>query len=245
MRRDVGILLATVVIGGAATVWPRVPEALSGMTTFRIDEVDVSGLRFLTRDSVVAQLALSADASVWGDIDEWTERITAHPLVLTAEVERRFPNALRITVHERRPVAFAAAPTLEPVDGEGFRLPIDPALHPLDLPILSTPRMPPDGSHLFPEDIRSLAAEVMRLEEAHAEFLKKVSTLRWDGRGAIVVRLSGPDVDFLVLPGASASRIREGEAALSDVLTRNPLDVPAVIDLRYAGQVVVRRTRQD
>ena len=47
----------------------------------------------------------------------------------TKRVERRLPNRLRVEIEERRPVALAATPTLEPVDGEGVRLPIDPTLY--------------------------------------------------------------------------------------------------------------------
>ena len=48
-----------------------------------------------------------------------------------------------------------------------------------------------------------------------------------------------------MLPGTSVMSLREGEAALTDALSRTPGDVPAVIDLRFADQVVVRRMREE
>lgn len=245
MRNEVRVLFGTIAVGAVATLGPRAQAVMSEMDVFRIEDVQVVGIRFLTEDSVVAQLELDAKSSVWGDKGVWVERVTAHPLVRNAEVERLVPNGLRITVEERRPIALAATPTLEPLDAEGYRLPIDPARYRLDLPIIASGRTPPDAAQLFPEDVRTLAAEVNHLMNSDAAFLQRVSTLHWGERGALVARLSGPDVVFLLPPGISAHRLREGDAALADALSRNPGDVPAVIDLRFADQVVVRRTEEE
>jgi len=244
MRRDLRILLATVVLGALTTWGPRLYEAMSAMETFRISDVEVRGLRLITEDSIVARLELEPESSVWGDKTVWLERVESHPLVRSAEVRRKVPNGLLIVVEERRAIALAATPTLEPVDAEGYRLPIDPARYRLDLPIISTSQTPPEGSQLFGEEVRILAAEVSHLMSVDAAFMRRVSTLRRDDQGMLVLRMTAGDVDFLLPPGTPASRLRQGDAALTDALSRSPGDVPAVIDLRFADQVVVRRTRE-
>lgn len=241
MRRDLKILGATLALGAVVAWGPLVPARLSDMQTFRVSEVRVSGARFLSEDSVRARLGLTPEASIFDDPKPWVERLSAHPLVRRAEVRRRFPNGLRVTLEERQPVALAATPTLEPVDAEGHRLPIDPTRYPLDLPIVTASSVPPGGSTLFGEDVRSLVAEIARLGVSDAEFVQRISTLRHDGRGAFVARLTGPDIDFLMPPGVSASRIRAGEAALQDAMSRSPGETPLSVDLRFADQVVVRR----
>jgi len=245
MRSQLRVLFWTVALGIIAIWGPMVPSVLSKMDVFRVEEVQVVGIRFLTEDSVVSQLQLGPKSSVWGDKNVWIERVTAHPLVKSADVERLVPNGLRITIEERRPIALAATPTLEPVDAEGHRLPIDPARYRLDLPILASSRTLPDAAQLFPEDVRRLAAEVNHLINSDAVFLERVSTLRWGERGTLVARMSGPDVVFLLPMGISAHRLREGNAALADALSRTPGNAPAVIDLRFADQVVVRRTKEE
>ncbi|MDA0328400.1 MAG: FtsQ-type POTRA domain-containing protein [Gemmatimonadetes bacterium] len=243
MRRDMRILLGTVALGGVATWGPLVPQAISSMQTFQVSDVEVRGLRFLTEDSIIAQLELVPASSVWGDKGVWTERLLAHRLVRRAEVRRRIPNGLLVTIEERRPIALAATPTLEPLDVEGFRLPIDPARYRLDLPIITGSRMPPTGSALFGEDVRLLAGQVEHLMTSDLDFVQRVSTLRRDPRGSLVARLTGPDVDFLLPLGVSPALLREGQAALNDALSRNPAEAPQAIDLRFADQVVVRRGR--
>ncbi|HSH76485.1 MAG TPA: hypothetical protein VLA09_12425, partial [Longimicrobiales bacterium] len=157
-------------------------------------------------------------------------------------ISRRLPNKLRLTVRERTPIALAPTPTLEPVDAEGYRLPIDPAEYRLDLPVIQTSLTPPRSSRLVPEDVRRLVAEVEHLMASDTTFLQLVSSVEWDERGAVVVRWTEPSVVFLLPPRLPPARLREGLGALADAVSRSPDRMPISIDLRFADQVVVRRT---
>ncbi len=243
MRSELKLLLGTLVLAPVAAFGPRLADAMAEMQTFRIAEVDVAGTRYLARDSVVAQMRLGPFASVWGDRDEWAERLEGHPLIRSAEVRRRLPNALRVEVHERVPVALAAAPTLEPVDAEGTRLPIDPTLFPLDLPIITASRMPPTDAAVFPSEVRELAAEMAHLEALDGEFSRRISTIRHTRDGAIALRLVAPETEVLLPSSIPLWRLREAQAALTHAVSVEPGRLPSVVDLRYAGQVVVRRDR--
>lgn len=241
MRSQLKVLAFTLALGPVLFWGPQLPEALSKMETFRVQEVEVRGIRFLTEDTVEARLELGGFASVWGDTEVWRERVAAHPLVLRVEVRRRLPNGLRVTVEERRPVALAATPTLEPVDREGHRLPIDPTLYGLDLPIIAADRLPPDGASVFPEEVRVLAAEIESLRLADEELVRRISSLSREEDGSLSLRLVSPDVSLRMRPGTGLARLREAEAALTDAISRTPGDLPEVVDLRFAGQIVVRR----
>lgn len=244
MRRQGRILLATIALAPIFVWGPRLPEALQRMETFRVSEVEVRGARFLSEDSVVAQMQLGSVASAWGDTGAWVERLLDHPMVKSAEIRRRLPNGLRVTIEERQPVALAATPVLEPVDGDGHRLPIDPTIHRLDLPIIAA-SAPPEGSTLFPQEVRALVGELEHLTASDAEFAGRISSLRMNPDGSIVASLVTPDVDFLLLSRTPSARLREGEAALADAMGREPGRKPSVVDLRFADQVVVRRNRND
>ena len=244
MRRDVKILLGTLALGPVLVWGPEVSQAVSQMDTFRISDVEVRGIRFLSEDAVVEQLELGAFASVWGDRDAWRERLVEHPMVRDAEIRRRLPNGLRVTIEERRPIALAATPTLEPIDGEGYRLPIDPVRYSLDLPILTTGKLPPAGSYVFPREARDLAAELEYLAASDEEFVRRISTVGRHTGGGLVVSLTAPKVDLLVLPGTPLARLRQAEAAMADAMSKSGR-VPAVIDIRFKDQVVVRHARDD
>ena len=241
--RQLKVLAGTLLLGAAAVWGPRGLDAMAKMQTFRIADVDVTGAQVLAEDSVVAQMALGQFASVWGDRDVWADRLARHPLIRTARVERRLPNRLRVEIEERRPVALAATPTLELVDGEGFRLPIDPTLYRFDLPIIDASRMPPADAAVFPAEVRGLAAAVQYLWEIDPELYQQISTVRQASGGSIVVKLMAPDVELFLPPRVSEGRLAEAMAALEHAIRSHPADRPTVVDLRYTGQVVVRRTR--
>ncbi|MGE0161099.1 MAG: cell division protein FtsQ/DivIB [Gemmatimonadales bacterium] len=242
MRRDGKILLATACFGAVAIWGDTVPASLASWEAFHVEDIEVRGLRYLEEGEVVAWLGVAPGTSVWSDTDIWNERLSAHPMIKDARVTRRVPDGLLLQVTERTPIALAPTPTLEPIDAEGRRLPIDPAEFRLDLPVIHTTRRPAAGARLFPEDVRRLAAEVEHLMAADTAFLQRVSSVAWDGRGALVARWTEPSVAFLLPPQAPAARLREGLGALADAVAKSPGRPPAAIDLRYADQVVVRRT---
>lgn len=244
MRSETKVLLATLAFGPVLFWGPSLPDAMSRMETFQVKDVEVHGLRFMTEDSVVARLQLGSVASVWGDPSVWEERVEGHPLVRDAEVRRRLPGGLVVTVEERVPVALAPTPTLEPVDREGHRLPIDPTHHGLDLPIIAVDETPPPSASVFPEEVRMLAAEIEQLRRTDEELVRRISTLSLRDDGSLELHLVSPDVELLLKPGTSVVRLREAETALTDAISRTPGRIPDVVDLRFADQIVVRRNRE-
>lgn len=240
MRRELRILLFTVAMGALWAVGSRVPEALASMKTFRIQEVEVAGLRYLDRERAVELLDLSPETSIWGDLDRLSGGLEGYPLVERVAFSRRLPGTLVVQVVERRPVALVATPMLEPVDAQGVRLPIDPAEFRLDLPVVTLDEPVAPGARLVPARTRRLLDRVSRLMQADTAFLQMVSEVAWRGEETLVASWTEPRVDFLLPPDAPPARFREGLTVLAHAVGRG--GTPSEIDLRFADQVVVRRT---
>ncbi|HSG07863.1 MAG TPA: FtsQ-type POTRA domain-containing protein [Longimicrobiales bacterium] len=243
MRRDLKIIAFTVLSAGLWTGGSRVAVAASDLDVFRVTDVEFTGLETVRQGELLALLAVTQESSVWTSTDTWEQRLAPHPMVKAARVRRRMPGTLLVSVEERRPVALVPTPTLEPVDEEGRRLPLDPAERRLDLPVIQTNLTPARGARLLPARDRMLAGEVARLMEADTAFLQLVSEVSLRDRETLVVRWSEPRVEFLLTPGVPAQRLREGLTVLADAFGRDSEHPPTVIDLRFADQVVVRRTR--
>ena len=200
MKRWLSFLFVLALAVALAGVLRRIPEALAEVEGFRVTEIRLQGERFFTQEDAVRTLALESTASVWDDTKVLKSRLLEHPLVRDVRVYRRFPHALLLRVVEEEPVALFPNPTLEPVDETGRILPIDPAAHKLDLPIMMGVSGSEAGS-LSAEGLRMLAGEIARLAHGEPEFHARVSDYALNPRGDVTARITDPRVGA-AQPGA-------------------------------------------
>ncbi len=239
MRNGVRLLVLTAVTGVIVLGVQHAPDALASVPFFEVDRLRVDGGRYLDGAEVERAAALPAGFSIWSDLDPVAERLGAHPLVAEVRVRRRLPSTLVVEVREREPVALLPTPAVTPVDAEGRLLPIDPAVHVLDLPLLH-PRSTGSAEALTPVELRILAGEIARLTELEPRLSGIVSEAALDPWGDVIVHLAQPATALHFRPPLTADRLREGLRVLADRLDREPGRVPATVDLRFADQVVVR-----
>jgi len=230
------MLALAVALGGVVS---RVPRALAEVEAFRVEEVRLRGARFLTHEEAVKALNLSDRASVWDDTKILEARLEEHPLVKEVTIHRRFPGALLLQVVEREPVALIPNPTLDPVDESGRLLPIDPAFHKLDLPLMASAGQEGPGS-LTPAEIRLLAGEISRLAQGDPELHSMISDFALNSSGDVRARILDPPVTLHFRPGLSGGRIRTGLQVLRDAQARFDEGDVVELDLRFKDQVVVR-----
>lgn len=239
MSRGFRFVLILLLAGAAAAGLSRAPEALAEMEAFQAREFALEGSRFLGTEEAVRWAALPVDASVWDDPAPWEGRLRDHPLVEDVEVRRRFPHTLVFRIREKVPVALYPRPTLEPIDGTGQALPLDPSLHRLDLPVIR-PRVGRSGRPLTPGELHRMAGELGRLAEAEPGFLAGVSELALDGPGDVVATLIESRVRFRFRPPLTPMRLRQGMQALEDARSVEGERAVRSVDLRYEDQVVIQ-----
>ena len=135
-RRRVALVVAGALLVGTARWWGA--PLLRQFSFFAVRRVEVVGVRYLAPAEVVAAMGLRAHASVWSSLPALERRLAALPGVETAVVSRRLPSTLRVVVTEVEPVALAAGPGgLVPVGRDGRPLPYDPAITPVDAPVVA------------------------------------------------------------------------------------------------------------
>jgi len=248
MRRWIASGLVLLVAAALAGAVGQVPSALARVEAFRITEIRLEGNRFLTNEEAAKAVAISPLASVWDDFKPLEERLQGHVLVEKARAKRRFPNTLLLEVVETIPVALIPNPALEPVDGSGRFLPIDPAEHRLDLPIVGL-RESKRGVTLSAAERRLLAGEIARLGVSDPDLVARISEVRLDARGDLWAQLwrqnsQGELWDLPVTlrfrPSLPGRRFQEGMRVLDDAMNRFEGAVVADLDLRFEEQVVVR-----
>ena len=202
--------------------WAR--PAASSLSFFRIRQVEVSGVRYLSPPEVVRRLGVDTSTSVWTELAPLEARVRGLPQVAGATVSRRLPGTLVVRVAENLPVALVAGRGgLEAYDAEGRRLPIDPSRAALDLPVAAA-----RDTALF-----RLLADI-----------RGAAPLLYDRVSE--VRRARPDEVLLVVPPLVVRAMLDvAPARLGEIipveqdLARRQARV-AELDLRYRDQVIAR-----
>jgi cell division protein FtsQ len=223
------VLIASAVTATVASPWWG-PRALSRLDFFHVRRVVFEGMRYTSRSEALALLKVDTLQSVWQELAPLAQRLETHPLVSNVEVERQLPGTIVVQVVEREPVALVRRKDgrLDPVDGAGHRLPIDPTRVPMDVPLSATA----DSAlmHLLEGLKEAEPALYARVERAE----------RVASRGApdeFRVRL-GP-VTVRTTPEVTVDRFKDILPVEAD-LARNRLRA-VELDLRFRNQVIARQ----
>ena len=196
--------------------------------SFRVYEVDFRG----NHRATAAQLRHLADVQQGAhlatvDLQRIRRGIERHPWVAHANVRRRFPSAIEVTVSEYEPVLLLALDQLWYVDGAGR--PIKPAdSSDLDYPVLTG--MDPDLAQTHPALARAVVHGALRVLSActgDPVGPRQVSEIHFDAQSgyALVLR----DGSRLLVgngdPTAALARLHRLQSAGLD------LDTPTRVDL--------------
>jgi cell division septal protein FtsQ len=216
-------------LGGLAlglALWFGLPRLLQGLDFFRVRRVEIAGLQYLDPAKVIAALKLSPKASVFDDPAPLRRRVYAMPGVNAVEVGRRLPGTLMVELVEAAPVAFASrGDGLVLLDARGRVLPFDPLRSAPDLPLAA------NGDAV-------VTGVLARVRDSDPDLFARIGAA-WRVGPDVVLAVGGRRLWF----GAqvSAEDIR-AVMAVEQALARSGRAYQE-LDGRFAGQVIVRRTR--
>jgi cell division septal protein FtsQ len=220
------MLVGAAGLAAVALVW-LVPLGLRQIEFFRVRQVEIVGLRYLSPGGVLDRIELEHDRNVFDPLGSIERRLAAVPGIVDFDIDRRLPGSLRITVYEEAPVAFARGRDgLVPIDLDARPLPYDPAETAFELPIVERPD-----------------AEVTRVLEmvrrVDPDLYAEIDGAR-RGRGESVILELG-DKRLLLRAAVGEEDIRDVETVRLH-LARNAVAYRE-LDARFDGWVVVRRER--
>lgn len=204
---------------------------------FTLREVAVEGADKVPADWVRAELEPLTGRSIVELPSESIERrLETHPWVHRAEVRKRLPDRLEVTLEERRPAALLSRDgELHFLDADGVAFaPFDPDLSTGDLLLVS-------GSSR-PEELRAAMTVAMRLVALDAELGSQLSEVEVLSERDF--RLYSAALPFPLVVGADDLGRRLD--SLRDVLPvlEDRLDAVGAIDLRFERTIVVQPAKE-
>lgn len=213
------IRMALVLAGAAILVTTAVfaPLLLRQIDAFSVQRVEVSGLRYLDANGIVAAAGIGTDSNVFDDAWAWRDALLRHPGVRDVSVTRELPGTLHLHVTESAPVAFARTPELRAVDERGFVLPVDPAADGLDLPVISDGTRVSAAGRAADEPTQRVAAFLGLVQRLEPGLLGWISEVGAYGDAVRLVLRNAADAEVLLPARPDAERLRELHLTLADL----------------------------
>ncbi len=218
----------------------------SRLTTFRLVNIQIQGNHILSRAEVLQLIGVKAGEQLLTvRADDLARRLRTSPYVKNAFAVRTLPSTLRISVEERRPVAFVMGHGLNLIDEDGVILPIPASNLRWDLPLISG-----IGKNI---GRRGKVATSPKIKTALA-ILEMLSATESPARQLISgIDFSSPHfVQLHLKKGRAVARLNyedlAGQCVLFSDYSINYLDWTGLnkidyIDLRFKNQLIVRHQR--
>ena len=212
-------------------LWMTAPLGLRRVAFFRVQQVELVGIRYLDADQVLAALQLSPRASVFDDTEVLVDRLRALDGIADVAVTRRPPASLKVVVRETEPVALVANArgALTVVDAVARPLPFE--LVSLDLPVVQTGEKGDSG-------VVAVLARIQAVDPALFQTIdaaRRTPSLR--GGGAVLLELGAHRV---LLGNDAGPEVIEAVVLVARDLAARRRSY-AELDARFDGQIVVRR----
>jgi len=215
---------ALVVLAGVLTIPVWAPRLLRRMAYFHVRRLEVVGTHYLAPRDIVAALHVDTTASVWDPTAPLERRLALLPELEHAEVRRKLPGTLMVTVTERVPVALVPTPQgMQPYDADARPLPIDPTRVAVDAPV--TAQRDPALFRLLGD-----------MKNGMPEFYATVSAVR--PQDSTSWRFDFTTVPVLAMRDVTLDRLADVLPVQRDLANRQLR--AAELDLRYRDQVIAR-----
>jgi cell division septal protein FtsQ len=222
-------------------VLPRYARWLKDGDCFRIAKIEVEG-NDLVMDREILKLArIRKKDSVWNvDLKAAENRIAANPWIGRVSVFRRHPDAVRILVEEKKPVALLKSNgRFYALDREMTLLPANPGKC-YTLPILSFSigAKAAYGKRVQSGTGREAMAFLLFLLKDRPDLYPQISEIGSGADGLMLYTARG-GIPVRIGRGGLEWKVRYLEAILGELETNPSLTNAGYIDLRYEGQVFV------
>lgn len=234
-------LYTAITIGGLILFTWGYVRWLEHSDTFTVNRIEVDGNEMLSSDELAEEGGVTPDMNIWTvDLAGVTRQLKEHVFVSEVYIQREFPNRIKVSVEEKKPVALLNYQSkLYCLDPEGLVLPSVPNKA-YDLPVISgafqgTLSL---GQYVSGSTIGKGLQFVNTVLSDRPELYKILSEINIYRKG-LKVYLSQSGIPVTIGDEYYQMKIRSLDAVLRDLVSNNSLKQVKYINLQYRGQVVV------
>lgn len=212
--------------------------------TLKARRVIIEGASMLPVQQILSIVALPTKAPLRSiDLFALRGKLLANPFIRSAAVRREYPDAIRISITERKPVASFNSGQLWYVDDQGVVLPYVQSPVKPDLPVIDgiTGGGKPIAGDTLAGSEMSQALEVLQTaEEVDSSMLHFISEINMNGGKDIILYSTDVAVPIVLGRGDYGKKFVLLETFWKNFVKTENAGSLQYIDLRYDDQVVVR-----
>ena len=247
IKNSFNYLIIIIVLSILAFFYKGVKSELEGrLSLFKVKEIEVKGNKILSRSDILSLCAVKNDDKLLKiSIAEVVRRLERSPYIKKAVAVKSLPAKLRITVTERRPIAFIYGRGLNLIDAEGYLMPVRKSKRAWNLPFITGITEPLGRIGKRTTSKKALLG---------TEILQYVDLMDSALREAIAeVNLSGSkSINLRLIKGGAAVKIdpleyRDNLFVLSEYLQRymnwEKLAQIDYFDVRFSDQIIIKKKK--
>ncbi|HMK37724.1 MAG TPA: FtsQ-type POTRA domain-containing protein [Bacteroidota bacterium] len=235
------LLLTSVLLLGVAAM---AVTANTWKHDFRVLRVRTQGSRIVPDSDIVRMAAIPMNARLFDvDLNSARLRVQQNPFFRSVSVAREIPDGLAITVTERTPVAALITGRVLCLDGEGYVLgPIRPGRL-IDLPVMTGEFSPADcipGQQVRSRRLREALEILTTAQRIGDDLYRMISEVHCEPDSTFVLFTAESGVPVAFGRGDAAVKLVKFDGFWKQIVTARGAAQLKTVDLRFAGQVVVR-----
>jgi cell division protein FtsQ len=228
-------------------VVPRVWDFLKKQEKFRLEQIEFANCEHLDQNELRALLPELKGTNLFViELKQLEKALQQHLWIEGVCIERQLPHKLVISIIEREPVALINTKPLLAVDKSGLLLPLKNWQGVLDLPLIRHSRKGrlTQGSTLDSETETQALHHLERMRRQIPEVWQLISEMAWNSKGELVFYSSGSRTKIVLgidpnwrqfLNFYSFFIYEGGQSGIKNI---------ELVDLRFNGQVIVRRKNE-
>jgi cell division septal protein FtsQ len=242
----VALALVAVLGLGGWLGYPYAWDYLCSISYFKVTRITFTGLQMVKEPELRALLPRVGGVNLFAlNFPDLEMRLKCHPWVANAHLKRHLPEGLYIDITERKPVALLSRDGLWALDVQAVALPLDGGRGELDLPLViaDSGQTPQAGSALREEPLVSFLPLLNALHQRTPNLWNAISEVSWDANGELELYAFGNPARILVGKTPTWRQMLNFYSFVVYQGRRSGLDDIAFMDLRFPGQVVIRRNQ--
>ena len=241
VRRQWSLLIPLVVMLIAVFIF-----SVQWKRSLKVRHIEVEGLRALAAQEIVAASGVRMNSSLQEtDLAGVQRQIMTEPFVKSVNVSRHYPDALRISILEREPIASVSGGQMWYVDAAGVILPFRQSA--LNLPIISGIvglQNSRAGDVVTNREISEAVEVLARARSIDSSLYHFISEVNMNHGGDITLFSVDAGAPIILGRGGVAKKLYLLQSFWSNVVRTRGVEELQSIDLRYDDQVVVRWVQQ-